>query len=85
MPTRLQPRLHEMIDRKRNAVEQAITHHKDLLIGIDGALKRNSDSLAWRLVNLEGSSATIERIYGELVFLSDVAGIKPPTKPFKGQ
>lgn len=82
MPTRLQPRLHEMIDRKRSDLEHAITHHKELLIGIDGALERNSDSLAQRLVDLEGSCAVIERIYGELIFLSDVAGIRPPRRPF---
>ena len=82
MPTRLQPRLHEMINGKRSDLENAITNHKELLIGIDGALARSSDSLRQRLLELEGSCAVIERIYGELVFLSDVAGIKPPRRPF---
>ncbi len=81
MPTRLQPRLHEMINRKRSDLEYAITRHKELLLGIDGAMERSSDSLAQRLVELEGSCAAIERIYGELVFLSDVAGIRPPRMP----
>lgn len=82
MPTRLQPRLHELINGKRSDLEYAITRHKELLIGIDGALERSSDSLAQRLLELEGSCAAIERIYGELVFLSDIAGIKPPRRPF---
>ncbi len=81
MPTRLQPRLHEMINRKRSDLEYAVTRHKELLIGIEGALERSSDSLAQRLEELEGSCAVIERIYGDLVFLSDVAGISPPRKP----
>ena len=82
MPTRLQPRLYEMINGKRSDLENAITRHKELLIGIDGSLERSSDSLAQRLVELEGSCAVIERIYGELVFLSDVAGITLPRRPF---
>jgi len=81
MPTRLQPRLHEIINRKKFALENAITYHKELLIGIDGALEISSDSLAQRLVELKRSRALIERIYGELIFLSDVAGIRPPSKP----
>ncbi len=81
MPTQLQPRLHEIINRKRSDLEQAVTYHKELLIGIDGALERSSDSLAQRFDELEWSCALIERIYGELTFLSDVAGIRPPSKP----
>ena len=82
MPTRLQPRLHEIITGKRSDLENAITHHKEILIGIDGALERSSDSLRQRFLELEGSCAVIERIYGELVFLSEMAGIKPPRRPF---
>lgn len=85
MPTRLQPRLHEMINRKRSDLEQAITYHKELLDGIDRALERSSDSLEQRLVDLEVSYLMIDRIYGELVFLSDVAGIRPPQKPLIGR
>jgi hypothetical protein len=70
-----------MIDRKRSDLERAITHHKDLLTGIDGTLERDSDSLARRLIDLDVACEPIERIYGELVFLSDVAGINPPTRP----
>jgi hypothetical protein len=70
-----------MINRKRYDLELAIAHHKELQIGVDGAAERNSDSLAWRLADLEGSYSAIERIYGELVFLSDVAGLKPPVRP----
>ncbi len=81
MPTRLQPRLNEMINQKKSDLECAITFHKVLLIGIDGALERSSDSLERRIVELEGSCAMIDRIYGELVFLSDVAGIRPPGRP----
>lgn len=81
MPTRLQPRLHEMIARKKSALEFAITYHKELLTGIDGAMERDSDSLEQRLVDLEISCAEIERIYEELTFLSDVAGIIPPKRP----
>jgi hypothetical protein len=82
MPTRLQPRLHEMINRKRSDLEYALTRHKELLRGIDGALERSSDNLAQRHLELEGSCAVIERIYGELVFLCDVAGIRPPQRPY---
>ena len=82
MPTCLQPYLYEMIRRKRSDLEQAITYHKELLLGIDRALERSSDSLAQRFLELEGSCSVIERIYGELVFLSEVAGIKPPRRPF---
>jgi len=46
-----------------------------MLIDLDGSLERSSDSLAKRLIDLERSCAVIERIYGELAFLSDVAGI----------
>jgi len=81
MPTSLQPRLHEIINRKRSDLENAIIYHEELLIGIDVVLERSSDSLAQRLVELERSRALIERIYGELIFLSDVAGIRPPSKP----
>jgi hypothetical protein len=81
MATRLQPRLHQMINRKRSDLENAIMRHKELLIGIDGALERSSDSLAVRFVELDRSYAMIERIYGELVFLSDVAGVRPPRRP----
>jgi hypothetical protein len=82
MPTRLQPRLHELIDKKRYDLERAITHHKEILTGVDEAMERNSDSLAWRLGDLDGSCSVIEKIYGELVFLSDVAGLNPPSRPF---
>jgi len=81
MPTRLQPHLHELVNRKRSDLEYAIERHKYLLVGIDGALARSSDSLSQRLVELEGSCAVIERIYGELVFLSDIAGMRPPGRP----
>jgi hypothetical protein len=70
-----------MIHRKRSDLESAITRHKEMLIDIDGALERSSDSLAQKLVELERSCAVIERIYGELAFLSDVAGITPPRRP----
>jgi hypothetical protein len=81
MPTRLQPRLHQMINRKRSDLEYALTRHKELLRDIDGALERSSDGLAQRVVELERSCAVIERIYEELVFLSDIAGISPPRRP----
>jgi hypothetical protein len=74
-----------MIDRKRDDLDQAIARHKKLLIGIHGAMERNSGSLARRLVDLKGSGATVEKLYGELVFLSDVAGMKPPARPFERQ
>lgn len=80
MATRLQPRLTEMIDRKRSALEIALSRHQELLTGIDGAMKRRSDSLEQRLWDLESSTITIERLYGELAFLSDVAGIRPPVR-----
>jgi hypothetical protein len=80
MATRLQPHLNEMIDRKRSALEGALSRHKELLIGIEGAMKRRSDSLERRLSELEGSTSVIERLYGELSFLSDVAGIRPPSR-----
>ena len=81
MPTRLQPRLHEMINRKKSDLEFAITYHKELLLGIGGALERGSDSLEQRIVELEVSCTMLERIYGELIFLSDIAGIRPPGNP----
>lgn len=84
MPTCLQSHLYEMIRRKRSDLEQAITYHKELLIGIDGALERSSDSLELRLVELEGSCTVIERMYGELVYLSDVARVRPPMRPLLG-
>jgi hypothetical protein len=70
-----------MIDRKRSDLELALSRHKDVLVGIDGALERSSDSLAWRIIELEESCIVIENLYGEIVLLSDVAGIRPPKKP----
>jgi hypothetical protein len=81
MATHLQPRLHEIINRKRSDLEKAITRHEVLRIGIDRALERRSDSLSQRLIDFESLGAVIERLYADLVFLSDVAGITPPRKP----
>ena len=85
MPTNLLTHLHEMINRKRSDLEFAITYHKDILVGIDGALERSSDSLARKVVELEQSCTVIERLYEEMVLLSNVAGIRPPEKPAIGR
>jgi hypothetical protein len=81
MPTRLQPRLNELVQRKRADLARAVTHHREVLSGIAGTRERRSASLAQRRLALEVSCTEIERLYGELVFLSNVAGLKPPRRP----